>query len=240
MPDSVASAASVTAWDLPTRVFHWTLVALIICAWASFEFSEEIGDPRLVWHRWNGLAILTLIVWRILWGFAGPSSVRFRSFVRGPSAALRYARDLYSGTPRHFIGHNPLGGFVILALIGLVGAIGLLGLFTLEENDLATGPLYKYAGEAWAKVWTSWHRFLFEPILIILVAVHVAANVLYGIVKKEPLIPAMITGNKPAADYEDMALSVPISRPVFRAVALLSIAAVVVFGGILGLGGKLP
>jgi cytochrome b len=240
MPETTVPAAPVPAWDLPTRVFHWTLVALILCAWASFEFSEELGDPRLVWHRWNGLAVLTLIVWRILWGLAGPSSVRFRSFVRGPSAALTYARDLYDGTPRHFIGHNPLGGFVILALIGLVAAIGTLGLFTLEHNDLATGPLYKYAGEAWAKIWTSWHRFLFEPILIILIAVHVTANVLYGVVKKEPLIPAMITGKKPAADYEDMALSAPISNPVSRAVALLAIAATIVFGGILALGGKLP
>jgi cytochrome b len=240
MPETTVPAAPVSAWDLPTRVFHWTLVALILCAWASFEFSEELGDPRLVWHRWNGLAVLTLIVWRILWGLAGPSSVRFRSFVRGPSAALTYARDLYDGMPRHFIGHNPLGGFVILALIGLVAAIGTLGLFTLEHNDLATGPLYKYAGEAWAKIWTSWHRFLFEPILIILIAVHVTANVLYGVVKKEPLIPAMITGKKPAADYEDMALSAPISNPVSRAVALLAIAATIVFGGILALGGKLP
>jgi cytochrome b len=240
MSEPTVPAARIPAWDLPTRVFHWTLVALIICAWASFEFSEELGDPRLVWHRWNGLAVLTLIVWRILWGLAGPSSARFKSFVRGPSAALTYARDLYSGTPRHFIGHNPLGGFVILALLGLVGAIGALGLFALEHNDLATGPLYRYAGEAWAKIWTSWHRFLFEPILIILIAVHVTANVLYGVVKKEPLIPAMITGKKPAADYEDMALSAPISHPVSRAVALLAIAAIIVFGGILALGGKLP
>jgi hypothetical protein len=116
----------------------------------------------------------------------------------------------------------------------------MLGLFTLEHNDLATGPLYKYAGEAWAKIWTSWHRFLFEPILIILIVVHVIANVLYGVVKKEPLIPAMITGKKPAADYEDMDLSAPISNPLSRAVALLAIASIIVFGGIWALGGKLP
>jgi cytochrome b len=240
MPETTIPPARIPAWDLPTRVFHWTLVALIISAWASFEFSEELGDPRLVWHRWNGLAVLTLIVWRILWGLAGPSSARFKSFVRGPSAALTYARDLYTGTPRRFIGHNPLGGLVILALLGVVGAIGMLGLFTLEHNDLATGPLYKYAGEAWAKIWTSWHRFLFEPILIILIVVHVIANVLYGVVKKEPLIPAMITGKKPAADYEDMDLSAPISNPLSRAVALLAIASIIVFGGIWALGGKLP
>src|SRR5512136_1720920 len=138
MPESNASAPRGPAWDLPTRIFHWTLVALIVCAWATFEFSEELDDPRLVWHRWNGLALLSLIVWRVLWGFMGPGNARFTSFVRGPGAALRYARDLLSGTPRHFLGHNPLGSFIILALIGLVAAIGTLGLFALEHNDLAT------------------------------------------------------------------------------------------------------
>ncbi len=240
MPDVTETAAKVPAWDLPTRIFHWTLVVLIACAWLSFEFSEELEDPRLVWHRWNGLALLTLIVWRILWGFAGPANVRFASFVRGPRAALAYARDLAAGTPRRFLGHNPLGGLVVLALIALVAAIGTLGLFALEHNDNATGPLYKYAGEAWAKVFTSWHRFLFEPVLLILIAIHITANVLYGVVKKEPLIPAMITGRKPAAEYEDGAPSAPVMHPVRRAIALLAVAALTVFGSILALGGKLP
>lgn len=234
------STTRVPAWDLPTRVFHWTLVALVVCAWVSFEFAESIGDDRLVWHRWNGLALLTLVVWRILWGFAGPGNARFTSFVRGPATAFRYARDLLRGVPRRFLGHNPLGGLFILALLGLIGAIGTLGLFALEENDLATGPFYSYAGEAWAKVATRWHRFLFEPVLIAFVALHVAANVLYGVVKKEPLITAMIIGRKPAGDYDDAALAAPLARPVVRALALLALAAVVIFGGIPALGGKLP
>ena len=240
MPDQHKSTATVPAWDLPTRVFHWTLVLLIAAAWATFQFSEELDDPRLVWHRWNGLALLTLIVWRILWGFAGPPNVRFASFVRGPSAALQYARDMVSGTPRRFLGHNPLGGLVVVALIALVATIGTLGLFALEHNDNATGPLYKYAGEAWAKVFTSWHRFLFEPVLLIVIAIHITANVLYGVVKKEPLIPAMITGDKPAANYEDDASAAALAHPVRRAVMLLALAAAIVFGSILALGGKLP
>ena len=241
MTEASAVPAKVEAWDLPTRVFHWTLVALIACAWLSFEFSEELDDPQLVWHRWNGLALLTLIVWRIFWGFAGPPNARFRSFVRSPAAAVRYARDFASGTPRRYLGHNPLGGLVVVALIALVGTIGTLGLFALEHNDLATGPLYKYAGEAWAKVATSWHRFLFEPVLLIFVAIHIAANVLYGVVKKEPLIPAMITGQKPAAHYEDTAVApIPLARPVGRALLLLAISATVIVGGIWALGGKLP
>lgn len=240
MFDPATKGPMVPAWDLPTRVFHWTLVLLIACAWLTFECSEELDDPRLVWHRWNGLALLTLTVWRILWGFAGPSNVRFTSFVRGPEAALQYARDLAAGTPRRFLGHNPAGGLVVVIMIALVATIGTLGLFALEHNDNATGPLYRYAGEAWAKVFTSWHRFLFEPVLLIVIAIHIAANILYGVVKKEPLIPAMITGQKPAADYEDGIGGIAIAHPVRRALALLAISAVMVFGGILALGGKLP
>ncbi len=241
MPEPAKSTVTVPAWDLPTRVFHWTLVVLIAGAWATFEFSEELDDPRLVWHRWNGLALLTLIVWRILWGFAGPANMRFASFVSSPSAAVRYARDLATGTPRRFLGHNPLGGLVVVVLIALVATIGTLGLFALEHNDLATGPLYKYAGEAWAKVFTSWHRFLFEPVLLILIAIHITANILYGIVKKEPLIPAMITGNKPAAAYEDGAhLATPSAQPIQRALLLLAVAATLVFGTIWALGGRFP
>jgi len=230
----------IAAWDLPTRVFHWTLVALIVAAWVSFEYSEELEDPRLVWHRWNGLALLTLIVWRILWGFAGPGSARFATFVRGPAAALSYARDLVRGNSRHFLGHNPLGGLFIVLLIGAVGVIGTLGLFALEHNDNATGPLYKYAGEAWAKVFTRWHRIMFEPVLLALIAVHIAANVYYSVVKREPLIAAMVTGKKPAGSYEDGADAAPLPRPILRALVLLGIAATLVIGGIVAAGGRLP
>jgi len=235
-----ATGARVPAWDLPTRLFHWTLVLLLATAWASFEFSEALGDERLVYHRWNGLSLLTLIVWRVLWGLVGPGTARFATFVRGPAAALGYGRDVVRGVPRHFVGHNPLGALLIVALLALVGTMGTLGLFTVEENELATGPLYRYAGEAWAKVATSWHRFLFEPVLLALAALHIAANVLYGLVKKEPLIAAMITGDKPAADYEDAAGAAPLARPGRRALVCLGAAVAIVFGTILALGGKLP
>jgi len=235
------SEARVPAWDLPTRMFHWMLVVLVVSAWISFEFSEEIGDARLKWHRWNGLAVLTLVVWRILWGVSGPTNARFSHFVRGPAAVMDYARDLVRGTPRRFLGHNPLGALMVLALLACVGAIGSLGLFAVEHNDLATGPLYRLAGNEVAKVATSWHRFLFEPVLIALVALHIVANVLYGFVKKEPLIPAMITGSKPPGVYEDVPpLAPPLSRPLLRAFLCLAAATLLVFGGILAMGGRLP
>lgn len=83
--------ARVAAWDLPTRLFHWTLLILIVVAWASFEFAEALGDETLVVHRANGLAILTLLVWRVLWGIVGSSTARFASFVSGPARVHRRA-----------------------------------------------------------------------------------------------------------------------------------------------------
>ncbi len=238
---SAAPSPAVRAWDLPTRIFHWTLVALVLCAWVSFEFSETFDDPRLVWHRWNGLALLTVIVWRLLWGIAGPRNVRFNAFVRSPWAAAAYGRDLIQGQPRRFLGHNPLGAYMVLALLAVTGTIGALGLFAVEDNDLATGPLYRLAGNELAKVATGWHRYLFEPVLLVLIGLHVAANVLYGVLKKDPLIPAMVTGQKPAAAYED-ATENPQEpgQPVARALILLAVAALIVFGGIWALGGRFP
>lgn len=237
---STSPAPAIRAWDLPTRVFHWTLVALVLCAWVSFEFSETFDDPRLVWHRWNGLALLTVIVWRLLWGIAGPRNVRFAAFVRGPWTAATYGRDLIQGRPRRFLGHNPLGAYMVLALLAVAGTIAGLGLFAVEENDLATGPLYRLAGNDLAKVATGWHRYLFEPVLLVLVAAHIAANVLYGVIKKDPLIQAMITGRKPAHDYEDAARTPPPGQPILRALVILAISAALVFGGIWALGGRLP
>jgi len=240
MSGTPATSAAVSAWDLPTRVFHWALVGLVLSAWLSFEFSEELNDPRLVWHRWNGLIILTLVVWRLLWGIAGPDNERFVSFVRGPRTTFAYARDLIRGTPRRFLGHNPLGALLIVTLLAVVLAIAGLGLFALEHNDNATGPLYRFAGEARAKVLTRWHRLLFENVLLLLIAVHIAANVFYAVVKREPLIAAIITGKKPAGSYVDADAAQPLERPILRALLLLALAAGIVFGSILALGGKLP
>jgi len=234
-----ASRAAVRAWDLPTRLFHWTLVGLIVSAWISYEYAEAIGDVDLVWHRWNGLAALTLIVWRTLWGFAGSSTARFSSFLRAPGAALSYARALVGGHLPRYLGHNPLGAHMVLALLAAVAAQGSLGLFAVDDNDLTGGPLHRLVSDATNKWATRWHAWSFEYVILTLAAVHIAANVLYGLVKKEPLIRAMITGEKPAGDYEDAAEAEIVARPLLRALVCLVIAAAIVAGTILALGGRL-
>jgi cytochrome b len=228
----------VRAWDLPTRVFHWTLVLLIASAWVSFQFSEALGDLSLKWHRWNGYAILILIVFRILWGFVGSSTSRFVNFVRWPWTAAGYGLDLVRGRDRHFLGHNPLGTYMILALLAAVSAQGVLGLYTLEHNELVAGPLKVTASEGWVSLASYLHVRGYNVILA-LVGLHIVANSLYGIVKKDPLIRAMITGKKPALDYEDGREAVITGAPMLRAFVCLIAAACIVFGTIILLGGKL-
>ena len=226
------AGATVRAWDLPTRLFHWTLVVLLICSYVSRHW----GDAELVWHKWNGYGILILVVFRILWGFCGSSTARFASFLHGPVTSARYGIDFLLRRPRHFLGHNPLGGTVVYALLGLLAFQGISGLFSYDDHDSnAGGPL---AGKVSDAVWgfaTKWHLKLFDGILL-LIALHVVANVLYLVWKRENLVRAMLTGKKPARHYEDQP-SAQI-KGTGRALVCLAVAAAVVLGGIRMAAGK--
>jgi cytochrome b len=235
----VEAKGSVRAWDTPTRLFHWALAILVICAWISYRFAEDLGDALLVWHRTNGLAVLILLVWRLLWGLVGSSTSRFSSFVRSPTAAIGYARDLVSGRPRRFLGHNPLGAWMVMALLGALFIHAGLGLFAIDENDLTGGPLSSLVSEETNKWARSRHAFTFEALLLPLIAIHIVANALYGLLKKEPLIKAMLTGLKPAAAYEDAAEAVIPGNVMVRAVLCVAAAAAIVLLGILLAGGKI-
>lgn len=229
----------VVAWDLPIRLFHWTLVALLIFAWVSYRYAEDFEDFLLKMHRWNGLAILTLLVWRVLWGFAGSSTARFANFVKGPKAAVGYGRDLVIGRPRRYLGHNPLGAAMVIVMLAVVMAQTLLGLFTVEHNGLTAGPLYRLVSEATRKWASYWHDVNFWNVLLPLIGLHLAANLFYAFVKREPLVPAMITGRKPTETYEDAPQAELPARPMLRAAVLLALAALIVLGSIRLLAGRL-
>jgi cytochrome b len=243
MPDTMHEVArpapAVRAWDLPTRLFHWTLVLLIVAAWVSYEFAEDLGDETLVWHRANGLAILTLIVWRLLWGLFGSSTARFANFVRPPASILAHARGLLTrGSPR-YLGHNPLGALMVLMLLATLAMQAGFGLFATDDNDLVGGPLYRLVDEAQNARAARLHDQLFNFVLLPLLALHVTVSALYTLVKKEPLIRAMFSGTKPAGAYADAPEAVIAPRPLLSALACLIAAAVIVLGGILALGGSL-
>ena len=255
---SEKTAPRVRVWDLPTRVFHWLLVTLIFCAWASFEFSDKIGDTSLLWHRLNGYAILVLIIWRLLWGLVGSPASRFSNFLVWPWNAMRYGVDLARGRERHFLGHNPLGSYMIIALLGLVAFQGTLGLFATEHNYVTWGPLSSIVDEESSKTLTKRHVWLFDNVLLIFIGAHVAANLLYRLIKKDQLIEAMVIGSKPPADYADQMVAIGTtdtassgdrevttaaattasSGTIVRALVCLVLAVAIFVGAVLSLGGK--
>ena len=228
---------SVRAWDLPTRLFHWSLVLLIFCAWLSREFAAKLGDDTLLWHRWNGYAILVLLVFRVIWGFLGSSTSRFSAFIRWPWVALGYLRDLATGKDRHYLGHNPMGSWMIVALLSAVVAQALMGLYLMDDDGNLAGPLKRTVSDDFAIMLGHWHAKWFNVILL-LVAIHILANSAYAIFKKDPLIKAMVTGRKPVDDYLDQKEAVVLANVNLKALGCLVVAAAIVFGGILALGGR--
>jgi len=173
----------VRVWDLPTRLFHWILLALIVAAYTSRELDA------MVWHQRIGLAILGLIVFRLTWGFVGSTHARFTDFLRGPAAIRAYLRGEWRG-----LGHNPLGGWSVLALLLAPLGMALTGLFA---NDAVAfrGMLADRVSRSVSTQLTDLHVLLFNALLV-LVALHVAAILYHRLAKKEDLVRPMLDGVK--------------------------------------------
>jgi cytochrome b len=170
-------------WDLPTRLFHWSLVILVVAAFVT----AKIGGNIMVWHGRIGLTIIGLLVFRIVWGFVGSTYARFFQFVRGPAAIRAYLRGAWQGQ-----GHNPLGALSVLALLGILTMQASTGLFA--NDDIAfEGYLVPLIGSELSGKITGIHQLL-EKILIALVVLHVGSIVFYARVKKHNLVRPMING----------------------------------------------
>ncbi len=204
-------------WDLPTRVMHWGLVIAAGGAWASQEL-----DVFPFWvHLYCGYAVLLICATRIFWGVLGTRHARFAAFVRGPRAVLRYVRSLRGGAPARFVGHNPLGALMVVALLATLLAQAVLGLFANDEI-FETGPLFGYVSLELSKQLTTLHKQLFDFILAA-VAIHVFAAFFYLWVKRENLILPMLTGRKPAGEVP-LAERIDGSRTVIALLVLLVLA----------------
>ncbi|MGI8704224.1 MAG: cytochrome b/b6 domain-containing protein [Sphingomicrobium sp.] len=171
-------------WDLPTRLFHWTLVVLIGLSW----WTAEEGPIEL--HIWSGLTILALLIFRLLWGLFGSSTARFSSFIRGPAAILAYVRDVKGWRG---LGHNPLGALSALALIVLISAQVGLGLFNTDSDGLVGGPLAHHIGFEVSEEVHDLHEDLFE-VLLVFIGLHIAAVLFYRLVFGKGLTWPMVTG----------------------------------------------
>ena len=168
-------------WDLPVRLAHWLLAGLIGFSWWS------VKNHHIDWHIWSGIAILTLLIFRLLWGFFGSSTARWAGFIRGPRGVLDFLRGRWRG-----IGHTPLGALSVVALFAAVTVQVGLGLINEDEDGLYAGPLANLVGLDT----TEWAHDLHEnwfKLILALVALHVAAVIFYRWRGKKLTLP-MITG----------------------------------------------
>ncbi|NQY03376.1 MAG: cytochrome b/b6 domain-containing protein [Halieaceae bacterium] len=177
------SGGSHALWDWPVRLTHWLLVVLLPLAWWTSEEGE------MEWHARVGYTILVLVVARLIWGLLGSRHARFTDFLAGPRAIINYLSTGGSPTP----GHNPLGAWSVIALLGLLLVQATSGLFNTDDI-LFNGPFYYAASSDVRNFLGEVHVWAFDALLVF-VALHISAIAYYQLVKREALIRAMIAGS---------------------------------------------
>ena len=206
----MTAAKTVKVWDLPVRLFHWSLVA-------SFAIAYVTGEELETLHAWFGYIIIALISFRVVYGFVGSKYARFSDFMTTPATAITYVKNMFSGSPKHYVGHNPAGGWMIIVLLVSLALSSWTGLeaYAVEGH----GPLASdnislissaYAdsdddedrhdeshksGEHEDEFWEELHEF-FVNFTLLMVFVHIAAVLVSSLLHKENLVKAMITGKK--------------------------------------------
>jgi cytochrome b len=177
-------------WDLPTRLFHWLLVVLVI---ASFV-TAKIGGIWMPYHVLSGCTILGLLLFRIIWGFMGGRYARFSAFIRSPSKVIKHTQTMLKKEAPKYPGHNPLGGWSVVAMLIALLVQVVTGLFA-NDDIFTEGPLYPWVSKATSDWLTHIHR-LNQNVIIVLITIHVTAVLFYLIIKKENLILPMFSGHK--------------------------------------------
>jgi cytochrome b len=210
-----AHVTRIRLWDLPVRIFHWSLVIAVLVAFVT----AKLGGDWMDWHGCAGLAIVGLVTFRLVWGIVGSTHARFLSFAPTPARLRAYLTGRWHG-----IGHNPLGALSVFGLLGLLAVQAGTGLFS--NDDIAfDGPLSDLVEKARSDSLTGLHHQL-SDVLLVLLGLHVLAIAFYLVVKKHNLIKPMVTGWKHA---QGRVASVPKTRggsPLGLAIALLVAAAV--------------
>jgi cytochrome b len=212
-PAPPAGAASgpntVRVWDLPTRLFHWGLLACVI----GLVITAYVGGNAMNWHFRFGYGVATLVLFRIVWGLVGGRWSRFASFIHAPRTVLAYARG--RGKAEHSIGHSPLGGGSVIALLFFLAAQVTTGMMSDDEVAFA-GPLTSKVSNATVSLATNYHAEIGKWILLALVVLHIGA-IIYYTRRKYRLVSAMVSGDK------HLAAPAPASRDdaVSRTAALL-------------------
>lgn len=176
-------------WDRFVRVAHWSLAVCILAAWLTGEIKSKPGQ-RL--HEWCGYLALAVIALRIAWGWSGPRYARFAQFVAGPARTLGYAKAVLRRAEPRYLGHNPLGGWMIVALLLMAALASLSGWLSITD---------RYWGVEWLQ---ETHEALSNA-LIALVVVHIAGVVFTSVRERENLVAAMFSGRKRPPEPGDVA-----------------------------------
>jgi cytochrome b len=209
----------IRVWDLPTRIFHWALVLLVVFSFAS----GKIGGDLMKWHLRSGYTILTLVLFRIAWGMVGSETARFAHFVRGARAVAAYGRATLARMHPAIVGHNPAGGWMVVLMLAALAFQAASGLFS--DDEIATqGPLAAKVSEAMVSRMSSLHSAN-QWLLVALAALHVIAIAVYRLKWDVRLVAPMIHGRMAAAP----GIAEPRHRPVWLAAAVLALCAGAVY-----------
>ena len=183
---------NVKVLDLPVRIFHWVLAVLACFSWWS---GMQGGDPVLMtYHLWSGYSILTLLLFRIAWGFVGSTHARFSDFLYRPRAIFEYTKTWPRREAARFAGYNPLGGLSVLLIFVCIAVQIGTGLFA--NDDIVTeGPLYQWVSKRTSDFLTTLHSYNYY-VLLALVSLHIAAVLFHLVYKSENLFASIVTGNK--------------------------------------------
>lgn len=207
-------------WDFPTRAFHWSLVILIGWEWAS----SHLGGNGMTYHMWGGYAVLALIIFRVLWGFIGSTTAKFSSFLASPKTTWRYLMTLRTSRHDAAVGHNPLGGWAVIAFLLALAIQTGSGLFATDDI-LSAGPLNPLVSNRTADFLTLVHKVSFD-VLLGLIAAHVIAIALHKILGGKNLLTPMITGRTRAAAFGLSKAPLTFARPWVSFIALCLSAAI--------------
>jgi cytochrome b len=225
-PMTTPETSRSRVWDLPTRLFHWLLVALIALQYASGEFALL----SMQWHFLLGYATLALIVFRVLWGFAGSETSRFADFLRGPRAVMRHVADLARGRAAHAPGHNPLGGWSVVLMLATIALQAISGLFSSDDIS-EDGPLVARVSDTTVALMTRIHH-LNRYVLLLLIALHVGAVALHYAIRNENLVAPMLHGRGRFAHERALRFATSWWALVLLALSAAAVWALVVWGGV--------
>ena len=202
-------------WDVPVRLFHWAIVVLLGFSWWCAE------SERMDWHYKSGLTLCALVLFRIVWGFAGSTTARFADFVRGPRAVWDQFRQ--RGKPRtEPFGHSPIGGWSVLALITLLVVQIGTGLFAVDLDGLESGPLSYLVDFDQGRLAADLHEISFN-VLLAISAIHVLAILFYRLAWRRDLLGPMISGYRKDSREEQDTIRAPWWRLVLAVALALAV-----------------